>query len=44
MPTLPDPFDEFLRQLAPLMESRKCPSDPQSPPLFESIHFVCIAA
>ena len=35
MPTPPDPFDEFLRQIASLM---------QSPPLYQSLELACVAA
>jgi hypothetical protein len=35
MLTPPDKFDEFLRQIAPLI---------QSPPLYESLEFACVAA
>jgi len=44
MPTSPDPFDEFLRQLAPLMQSPKFPSLKKSPPVYESLEFACVAA
>jgi len=35
MPTQPDAFDEFLRKVDPLM---------QSPPLYQSLEFACVAA
>ncbi len=44
MPTSPDPFDEFLRQIDPLMQSRKFPSLKKSPPLYESLEIACVAA
>ena len=44
MTTSHDPFDEFLRQLAPLLQSRKFPSLKKSPPLYESLEVACVAA
>src|ERR1035437_4756394 len=44
METSPHPFDEFLRQLAPLLQTPKFPSDPKSSPLFQIIEMVGVAA
>ena len=44
MPTLHDPFEKFLRQIAPLMQSPKFPSLKKSPPLYESLEIACVAA
>ena len=41
---LPDPFDEFLQQITPLMQSRKFVGDSESPPVYESLEFACLAA
>ena len=43
MPTSPDPFDEFVRQIDSLMRSRKYPDREKSPALYESLELTCLA-
>lgn len=44
MSTSPERLDEYLRRLAPLMQSRKLASDLESPPMYDSLEFACVAA
>jgi len=43
MPASPDPLDEFLRKVAPLLQSTKCPIDSKSAPIYKSLELSCIA-